>query len=394
MRVLINAAGANMGGAVTYLTNLLPQLADLRREQGRDDHYIVVAPTETLDKLSATLSQDCFSQVAYRLPPAQNLARIKFDQLEVRHLLRKEGADLLFSSNGFGTFVSPCPELLLVRNPIYFCQLYEERFRQLGRSLRDIKLRRYWSLASIRMADRVLYPTEAMADLVAPFMRVPASKARAIHYGFNRETFFAEGAEPPEIALRMNEWRQSGEKVLLAVSAFAVHKNFETLVEALPAIRDAGHRVRLVMTLSREKTGDKVEFDAMMRRIDELGLADVVQLAGHVAYQQLQHLYQAADLFVFPSFAESFGHSMVEAMSCGLPSVAADIPVNAEVLGDAAEYFDVFDPADCGRVIAKILSDGDEYEALCERARARAWEFSWRKYAEALLGEFDALAGR
>jgi glycosyltransferase involved in cell wall biosynthesis len=393
MRVLINAAGSNIGGAVTYLTNLLPQLARLQVDAGRDDHFIVVAPSETIDKLHATLEEKCFSVEHYREPPVQNLKRVVFDQIRIPRLIRQHAADLLFSANGFGTLRPGCPEALLIRNPIYFCPIYERKLRELGRSLRAIRLRRYMSLISIRSADLILFPTQAMLDLARPYGGLRSRDARVIHYGFNRETFFREGAGRPAIADAMREWRAEGKRVLLGVSAFAIHKNFDTLVEAMPELIERGCETRLVLTIAREQTGDVKDFDDLLRRIETLGLDDVVHLSGHVPYEQLQHLYAESDVFVFPSFAESFGHSMVEAMACGLPSVAADIPVNREVLAGSASYFESFDPKSCAAAISEVLCQTDLARTLRAAAELQARNFSWSAYAISLLDEFEQLLG-
>ena len=51
-----------------------------------------------------------------------------------------------------------------------------------------------------------------------------------------------------------------------------------------------------------------------------------------------------ATLFVFPSYLETFGHPLLEAMASDVPLVAADIPVFREVAGDAALYADPHRP--------------------------------------------------
>ena len=99
------------------------------------------------------------------------------------------------------------------------------------------------------------------------------------------------------------------------VSFYAVHKNFEVLIEALPHIIKRGGKLKLVTTLSREKTGDKREYNLLMQRVKDLGLEETVIQTGYVPYEHLSKIYQAADLFAFPSFTESFGQPIVEAMA-------------------------------------------------------------------------------
>src|SRR5690606_25403891 len=123
---------------------------------------------------------------------------------------------------------------------------------------------------------------------------------------------------------------------------------------------------------SRDKTPDTAEYDALVRRTGELGVRQNWVELGYVPYPELGHPSELADLYVFPSFTESFGHSLVEAMACGLPVVASGMPVNREVCGDAGVYFDTFDAADCANKIAAVLTDASKAEDLVAASRRRA----------------------
>ncbi|MBA3328120.1 MAG: glycosyltransferase family 4 protein [Solirubrobacterales bacterium] len=65
-----------------------------------------------------------------------------------------------------------------------------------------------------------------------------------------------------------------------------------------------------------------------------------VTLTGHVPDDDLAAIYTGARALVFPSDDEGFGLPTVEALACGLPVVASDIPVLREVLGDRATFVD------------------------------------------------------
>ena len=146
MKVCINAAGANIGGSYTYLASVLPELAKL----DRGDRYLIVAPRPALDTFAKTLEAPCFDTECYPHPPLKQGRRMIFDQLQLPALARRYGAQVLFSSNGFGTFRGSCPEALLVRNALYFSPLLEEKLRAINRSPRDLALRRAWCRLSIR----------------------------------------------------------------------------------------------------------------------------------------------------------------------------------------------------------------------------------------------------
>jgi glycosyltransferase involved in cell wall biosynthesis len=387
MRILVNAAGANIGGGITYLGGVLSRLPELIGE-----HEVwVAAPEETLDRFPRVLEHPHVHALAYREPPLRLSKRVRYDQVEVRRLIRRLGIDLLYSINGFGTFRCPCPQALLISNVMYFCDAFEARYRELGRSLRTLRLKRLWGLLSIRSSDLVVFPTEAARQDVGSHIDLGKRRTRVIHYGFDRDAFFDGATERSDFSKRMESWRREGARVLLSASSFAVQKNFETLVEALPQLVSAAGRVKLVLTISREKTADLAEYDALTRRIAELGLDEVVEISGFVPFGQLQHLYRQTDVYVFPSVTESFGLSMLEAMACGLPVVAADRAVNREVLGDAALYFATFDPADCGRALLRVLGDDSLREQLGREGSRRVESFAWSAHTRTLIEEFARL---
>ena len=84
---------------------------------------------------------------------------------------------------------------------------------------------------------------------------------------------------------------------------------------------------------------------AASRWPQQLGVAEQVCFAGDVPNPQVPRLIQSARLLVFPTWCESFGLPLAEALAMGAPAVAADIPACREVGGDAAGYYR---PGDAG----------------------------------------------
>lgn len=390
MRVLMNAASANMGGALTYLKNVLGWAARL----AADDQFLVVVPQHTREKIGAAAKAENITVRTYPYARTGGIARLYFDQVAVPRLAAAENADVLFSSTGFGTFYSPCPEVLLVRNPVYFDPAFQAKYRELGRSLLRTTVRRWHSLLSMRCADAVLFPTQAMQDMVGRYIALDAKPTRALHYGFDAERFFQNGAANSEWRQRIENWTREGHHVLLNVSTYAVHKNFETLIEALAQLRRRGHAIKLLTTTSEEQTSDTEEYAALQQRARTLGVSDCWHELGYVPYPELHSIYQAADLYVFPSFTESFGHSLVEAMAAGLPVVAADMPVNREVCEPVGRFFSTFDAEDCAQTIEHLLRDDNRRAHLAEASTDRAKHFSWERYTSDLVALLRQTAQR
>jgi len=241
---------------------------------------------------------------------------------------------------------------------------------------------------SIWAADFVLFPTKAIEEMVEQYFDLSRRRTGVIHYGFDHHAFASGTTINPELSARIEAWKDQGYALLLNVSTYAVHKNFEVLIEALPLLKERGRKVKLLTTTSRDRTADKAEYDRLVERAETHNVASDWAELGYVPYEALKALYSSADLYVFPSFTESFGHSLVEAMASGLPFVAADMPVNREVCSDAGTYFDSFDAAACADVVDNLLTD-DTARALARKyARKRADRFSWDTYVAELCRIF------
>lgn len=384
MRILINAASAHMGGAATYAKNMVqwfPRIAP------RDEFFMVV-PAETKARLEAVRSP--VHLIAYPFSRTNGVSRLYFDQVVTARLASQINADLLYSTTGFGTLQPPCPQVLLVRNLAYFDPAFRQRYHVLGRSLRKNTVRRWHSLVSIIAADKVFFPTRAMLDLVA--LDVPRRRDRLAvnHYGFDASAFQRPDHVPAWIEM-IERFKHDDYHILLNVSTFAVQKNFETLVEALPLILESGLRVKLLVTMSRDRTSDVREYDALFDRAKQLGVdEDIIEL-GYVPHEQLGALYRSADLYVFPSFTESFGHTMVEAMASGLPVVASETPTNREVCADAGRFFGTFNPAACAESIVDILRTRAVMDRMIASSLRRAAAFSWERHFGTLMEAFSSL---
>src|SRR4029079_14936735 len=107
--------------------------------------------------------------------------------------------------------------------------------------------------------------------------------------------------------------------------------NFATLFASVKQLAEQGMPIRLVLTLDPANP----QAAATLAEAEAIGIAHLIENHGEVPPNALTAVYDSLDVFVFPSFCESFGMPMVEAMARGLFIVAADTAENREIVGSA-----------------------------------------------------------
>ena len=113
---------------------------------------------------------------------------------------------------------------------------------------------------------------------------------------------------------------------------------------------------------------------------------------GFVPVESMPYLYNAAELFVYPSLYEGFGLPPLEAMACGVPVVAACSSSIPEVVGDGGLLYDPYDEDELSATILKVMLDETLKEHLVRRGHQQQAQFSWIKAATETWMVYQALA--
>jgi glycosyltransferase involved in cell wall biosynthesis len=111
------------------------------------------------------------------------------------------------------------------------------------------------------------------------------------------------------------------------------------------------------------------------------GYAEELVFTGYVPDEDLVALYNAADLFVYPSIFEGFGLPPLEAMACGTPVVTSNTSSLPEVVGEAGLMVDPLDVEALAGAMARVLGDGVLRARLAVRGLEQAATFSWETTA-------------
>ena len=129
----------------------------------------------------------------------------------------------------------------------------------------------------------------------------------------------------------------------------------------------------------------------------ELGVRDRVSVLPTLDDRTLAAVYRRAAVVVLPSEREGFGLPVVEALACGTPVVASDLPVLREVGGTAPEYRRVGDRAAWAEAVLSVVRERLEHpeRLAARRARGVAWarRFTWTRFADELAAIYVEVAG-
>lgn len=197
-----------------------------------------------------------------------------------------------------------------------------------------------------------------------------------VHPAFTR----AGGAEPAI---------PDGPIVLLHVGSTIARKRIDVLLRVFARVREHTPAVRLVRV-----GGAFTPVQAALAR--SLGVDGAIQVMPSVGHAELAALYRSAALVLLPSATEGFGLPVVEAMACGTPVVASDLPVLREVGGSSAVYAPMGDVEYWARTIGDLLNERssapEQWEFRQQAAVARAALFTWETYADRMAQLYAEVA--
>ena len=128
---------------------------------------------------------------------------------------------------------------------------------------------------------------------------------------------------------------------------------------------------------------------AWLAMIRSYGLEQKVINLGVVPRECLPEIYNAVDLFFFPSLYEGFGWPPLEAMACGIPVVASNAGSLPEVMGNIETMRNPFNFIGFAEIIRKILTNEVYRSELIEQGFRQTAKFTWKETAIRILEVYE-----
>jgi Glycosyltransferase len=238
-----------------------------------------------------------------------------------------------------------------------------------------------WSTEySLKHSDKIITVSQFTKDEIVKLYRLKDEKIKVIHNGFNDRLYKKINDEKKieEVLSRYGLTRpyflyvgrlEKKKNTPLLIEAFVKFKHYnETRPEKLALIGDASFG-----------------FDEIKYIVHEFGLQDEVVMPGWAREEDTPYIFNGALSYILPSLHEGFGITLLQALACGVPAIASDLPVLREVADGAALFFNPHDKEDVAIVMAKIATDEKLRAELTAKGLIRAKEFSWEKCARETL---------
>jgi len=274
-----------------------------------------------------------------------------------------------------------CPRVVTILDVIPL--VFAEHYTQTG-----LKHRMLYRFA--QGADHILTLSEHARRDVHRLLRIPLERITVTHLAADER--FRPAEDPVAVDKVLRRYGIPGPYILY-VGGFTKldpRKNVRQLIEVFRELRTEGAReVRLVLA---GKLGDYSR--ALMQEMGGLDPASGVVFTDYVDEADLPSLYNGARCFVFPSAYEGFGLPVLEAISCGTPTVAYRNSSIPEVVGDAGILIDERQPRQLLEAIRTLLASDALVGELRAKGLDQAKRFRWEDTARKTLAVYRDVCAR
>ena len=224
-------------------------------------------------------------------------------------------------------------------------------------------------------ANEVIVNSNYMKSEVQRLFELPFEKINVVPNGVNLNKF--TGIDRDYSFRR--KYAMDNEKIILFMGRLVYEKGVQNLIAAMPKVLASYHDAKLVIA------GKGGMLDELKAQADYLGISNKVYFAGYMNGKDVERMYKAADISVFPSTYEPFGIVALEGMLAGNPVVVSDVGGLNEIVEHgvngmksyAGNYNSIADS------ILTLLFDHKLCAEIAKNAKASVKEkYNWTKIAQ------------
>ncbi len=361
----VHSLGTQSGGNETYCRQLLRGLAHSPGENQYELFYTNPSALSAVDPAGGAfhftpIPKNPIVRICAVLP--RLLAQTKPDVFHAQYVL---------------------PPFVKTRTVLAIHDLAHEHFPEFFHPVEALRMKTLvrWSA---KRANHIMTISEFSAADIARRFDLPRERITVAHLAASPDFHPRDKAQSQEHLARKYGLAMP---FILYVGRIQGRKNLPRLVEAYARLRKQGLDAKLVMVGKKDWQSEQ-----LLGKIKELGLEDCVLFPGFVPFDDLPLFYNAAEVFVFPSFFEGFGLPVVESMASGVPTITSFGSSLEEVAGDGALLIDPRDTDSITAALGKVLGDPALQRDLAARGLERSKQFTAGNLAEKALAVYRSLA--
>src|SRR3989339_1743464 len=206
--------------------------------------------------------------------------------------------------------------------------------------------------------------------------KLPANDIEVIYNGVDTDAFTPRARLQYRDTVRAKYRIASDEVLLLFVGSGFKRKGLKYVIDAFPFIKDKKIKL-LVVGKGKTRKYQKLAKDN--------GITDKIIFAG--VYKNIQEIYAAGDIFVFPSEYDAFGTACLEAMASGLPVVVSKTSGVSEIITHGKDGFVINHPIDAKEMVEyiELLMEKEKREEMGSAARQKSEMYSFEANVEKTL---------
>lgn len=360
-------ANANFTGLGNYSRFMVDTMATY----GNEHKYRMYIPKECKNALYDSLLKH--KNVASILPHSSMMKRCRalWRTFFIKRGLLQDGVQLyhgLSNELPVGIHRTGIRSVVTIHDLIFL--RYPQYYHFLDRLIYNRKFK-----YACRKADRIVAVSECTKRDIVKYYGISPEKIDVVYQGC--DPIFAQPVSP-EAKERVRKAYGLPDRFVLSVGTIEERKNLLSAVKAVEMLDDV-HLVAI------GKSTDYTE--AVKAYVEAHGLEDRVHIIHNLKFGDLPVLYHMASLFVYPSRFEGFGIPIIEALSAGVPVIAATGSCLEEAGGAHSIYVGPDDVKGMAAAMRRVLSD----EALRDEMIAKGKEYVVRFDPKKLADEMNAV---
>lgn len=300
-----------------------------------------------------------------------------WEQIALPNTVKKLKCDILHCTSNTAPVLAGIPMVLTLHDMIYMEESFFALLQGKGTPYQRFGniYRRYVVPAVVRKSEIVITVSEYEKERIGAFFHLNPSKLRTVYNGVGEH--FKEVTDSKAIEKIRQKFRLPNHYFFFLGNTVQ-KKNTPGTLKAFALFREkSGIDIPLVML-----DFDHQDLVSILNEIGHPDLINHIHLTGYVNNTELPGIYSLADVFLYPSFRESFGIPILEAQACGTPVITSNTSSMPEIAGDGAIITDPFKPGEIADAMIRIVQDSQVKSDLKAKGLENAKRFSWLAMAE------------